>query len=106
MAAVNHMLGINHVFGAAFHPQSQGYIEGRRQSINSTLRAYAQRFPGRWALYARLAQWAMRATPRSDRGGKSPFELVTGLLPQGPLDHLFRKLNDKVVDPAGYVAGL
>ena len=49
----------------------------------------------------------MRATPRADRCGKSPFEIVTGLLPQGPIDELFAKhANTRFVDPASYVAML
>ena len=79
--AVNKTLGVEHAFGAAYHPQSQGYIEGRHKTINQVLAAYAGDNPGQWARRAKLAQWVMRATPRSDRDGKSPYEIVTGLKP-------------------------
>eukprot|EP00969_Alexandrium_andersonii_P213875 9444792-Alexandrium_andersonii.AAC.1 len=64
-----------HVFGSSYHPQSQGYIEGRHQSVNRILAAYASHWPGQWARWSRLAQWILRATPRADRGGFSPYEL-------------------------------
>ena len=91
--AVNKTLGVEHAFGAAYHPQSQGYIEGRHKTINQVLAAYAGDNPGQWARRAKLAQWAMRATPRSDRDGKSPYEIVTGLKPQGPLNAVFERVR-------------
>ena len=107
VAAVNAMLGITHVFGTAYHPESQGYIEARHKPINNTLAAYASQHPGQWARWAKLAQWALRATPRADRGGKSPYELVCGLVPQGPVDALFRKVGStKTLSPGSYISGL
>ena len=76
--AVNQLLGVDHAFGAAYHPQSQGYVEARHKPINHTLAAYAKDNPGKWARRVKLCQWAMRATPREDRNGKSPYELVIG----------------------------
>jgi len=70
------------------------------------LAAYASRRPDSWARWARLAQWSLRATPRSDRGGRSPFELVTGLQPQGPLSTVFAKINDTALAAACYVRDL
>ena len=89
------------------YPQSQGYIEGRHQSINRVLLAFAAKYPDTWSRYVKLAQWSLRATPRADRGGHSPYELVTGLVPQGPLNELFRKIGGaKVQNPSDYVADL
>ena len=95
-----------HVFGSSYHPQSQGYIEGRHQSINNILAAFAARFPDQWATWARLAQWSLRATPREDRGGRSAFELVTGMRPQGPLSALFERFSDRVLSTEEYVKDL
>ena len=107
VAAVNAMLGVTHVFGSAFHPEPQGYIESRHKPINSVLAAYASAHPENWARWARLAQWVLRATPRADRGGRSPYELVCGLVPQGPIDSLFRKINStRTMSCEDYVAGL
>ena len=101
--SVNELLNISHVFGSSYHPQSQGYIEGRHQSINNILAVFATKFPDQWATWARLAQWSLRATPREYRGGRSPFELVTGMKPQGPLSSLFERLSDRVLSTEEYV---
>jgi len=107
IAAVNSLLGIDHAFGSSYHPQSQGVVEGRHPQINRILASYCRDYPATWPKWIKLAQWAMRAQPRSDRANKSPYELVCGLLPQGPIDTLFRKISSaKVIDPASYVAGL
>ena len=44
--------------------------------------------------------------PREDRGGLPPYELVTGLKPQGPLHELFAKIGGTVLGAEGYVRGL
>ena len=101
--AVNQRLGVKHTFGAAFHPQSQGYIEGRHKAVNNVLRAYAGKNKHHWATFSKLAQWSMRSTPRKDRNNKSPFEIVTGMKPQGPLDALFARFSPDVLSPSTYV---
>jgi hypothetical protein len=107
IAAVNALLGITHAFGSSYHPQSQGVVEGRHPQINRVLASYCQSFPQSWPQWLKLAQWSMRSQPRSDRGNKSAYEMVCGLLPQGPIDALFRKTDSaKVIDPVAYVAGL
>ena len=45
----------------------------------------------------------MRATPRADRDGKSPFEIITGLRPQGPLSEVFSRLSPEKRTPSDYV---
>lgn len=44
--------------------------------------------------------------PRADLGGRSPYEVITGLRPQGPLTTLFEKMKVKTVTPSEYVKGL
>ena len=49
----------------------------------------------------------MRSTPRADRDGKSPYEIVCGLVPQGPVRDFFAKTRGtRFMDPASYVASL
>ena len=48
----------------------------------------------------------MRSTPRKDRGGKSPYEIVTGLWPQGPLQSLKERFNPEKRSPVEYVREL
>ncbi len=104
--AVNTLLGIQHAFGSSYHPESQGYVEVRHKPVNATLAAYARENPGTWARRCKLAQWAMRATPRADREGRSPFELVTGLKPQGPLQRIFGKMSRETMSPSSYIQDL
>ena len=79
----------------------------RHKPINNVLAAYCRHFPGQWTRWINVAQWAMRSTPRDNRCGKSPYEIMTGLIPQGPIDELFAKhANTRFVDPGSYVAAL
>ena len=48
----------------------------------------------------------MRATPRKDRDGRSPYEMVTGLRPQGPIDHVYEKIRYQRLAPEEYVRDL
>ena len=78
---VNNLLEISHVFGTAFHPQSQGYIEGRHKSVNNTLAAYVSENPGRWARWVKLAQWAKSLTQPTKRyvpASSTPLLFVNG----------------------------
>ena len=104
--AINDLLGVDHAFGSSYHPESQGYIESRHKPVNTTLAAYAKSNPGKWARRVKLCQWAMRATPRADRDNKSPFEIITGLKPQGPLNRVFEKVSPTTLSPAAYVRDL
>ena len=92
---LNRLLKITHRLGSAYHPQAQGYIEARHKPIQSVLRAYAASMPETWATYVKFAQWALRCIPREDRMGRSPYEIVTGLKPQGISQHLFEKLGGR-----------
>ena len=40
-----------------------------------------------------MAQWAVRSTPCKELNGRTPFEVVTGLKPQGPLHELFHRVE-------------
>jgi hypothetical protein len=105
--AINQLLGNNQVFGSSYRPQSQVNLEGHHQTINHTLVAYVKKYPEAWPCWMRLAQWCMRATPCKDRNGKSPYEIVTGLVPQGPMDQLFKRFDStKVIGVSEYVSGL
>ncbi len=74
--------------------------------VNNTLAAYAKANPGRWARRVKLCQWAVRATPRAHRDGKSPFEMATGLKPQAPLNRVFEKVSSSTLAPSEYIRDL
>ena len=102
--AVNNLLGVTQAFGTAFHPESQGHIEGSHKRVNNILAAFASKHPSGWSRWAKLAQWCIRCTPQPNKANKSPYELVTGMIPQGPIDALFAKVGAaSVTDPTHYV---
>ena len=104
--SVNGLLGITHAFGTAYHPQSQGAIEGTHPRINTILSTYCERHGYSWARFSKLAQWALRATPRAELGHRSPYEVITGLRPQGPMDALLARMSAKTLSAADYVSDL
>jgi len=53
---INELLGVEHVMGSAYHPESQGYIEGRHKPINNTLRTFCLNNKYDWAQKAKLCQ--------------------------------------------------
>ena len=94
VAEVNKILGVQQSFTTAYHPESLGYLEASHLRVNHILASYCRKFPKLWPRYVKLAQWAMRATPRADRQKKSPYELVVGMVPQGPIDKIFARLDN------------
>ena len=104
---VNELLEVQQAFGSSYHPQSQGHIEASHKRLNNVLVAYCAKHPKGWSKWAKLAQWAIRATPRRDKGHKSPYEIVTGLKPQGPIDHVLKRVSEQqLVSPDEYVSEL
>ena len=85
-----------------FIPRVKGTLRVHKP-INSVLRAYCGKNKYHWATFAKLAQWSMRSTPRKDRNNKSPYEIVTGLKPQGPFDSVFEKFSPDKQTPSVYV---
>ena len=77
---------------------------GTSQSTMSA--AFAKDDAANWARRVKLAQWALRAPPRADRDGRSPYELVTGMKPQGPLNRVFEKVSDRTLAASEYVRDL
>ena len=107
IAQINKMLNTEHAMGSAYHPQSQGFVESRHQKLNRILASYASAHPERWVRWLPLAQWCLRATPLRNRSWKSPFEIITGMLPQGPIEDVFRRLEPgKFLDPGSCVRDL
>ena len=89
----NGVLGVNRVAGAAWHPQSQGRDESGQDRLKHVLSGPCAEKPHLWTLRTRMAQWAVRSTPCRELNGRTPFEVVTGLKPQGPLHELFHRVE-------------
>ncbi|XP_065894244.1 uncharacterized protein [Dysidea avara] len=77
-------LGIHQVKSTAYHPQSQGALERFHQTLKSMMRAYCMTQKHDWDEGIPLLLFAARESAQESLGF-SPFELVFGHLPRGPL---------------------
>ena len=77
-------LGIKQVKSTAYHPQSQGALERFHQTLKSMLRAYCLQENKEWDEGLPLLLFAVRESVQASLGF-SPFELVFGHTPRGPL---------------------
>ena len=104
--ALNKLLNVEQVFGAAYHPEHQGPVEAMHKRPKMMLRTYTQKFPRTWDLYVPMAQWCLRATPRDKLAGRTPFEVICGMVPQGPLEAVLRKTENFTQGAESYVMDL
>jgi hypothetical protein len=78
------MLEIKHITGSAYHPQSQGQVESMHRTLNALVRAVVDGHPEDWEDALMYAQLMLRCAPMAALGGRSPYEVVTGLKPRFP----------------------
>ena len=78
------LLGIHQVRSSAYHPESQGAIERFHQNLKSMLRCYCQEHEKDWDQGVPYVLFAARDA-KQESLGFSPFELVYGHTPKGPL---------------------
>ena len=81
---LNRMLEIRHITGSAYHPQSQGQVESMHRTLNGLVRALVEDEPENWEEALPYAQLLLRSSPMACLGGRSPYEVVTGLKPRLP----------------------
>jgi len=84
MQELNKLLGISHITGSAYHPQSQGTFECTRRVLNQLVRGLAQDHPEDWEKRLPFVQAILRISPLPILGGRCPYEVVTGLKPKLP----------------------
>ena len=77
-------LGIRHIKSTVYHPQSQGTLERFHQTLKNMLRAFCTSEEKDWDEGVPLLLLAARESIQESLG-LSPFELVFGHLPRGPL---------------------
>ena len=82
--SMNAMLEIKHITGSAYHPQSQGQVESMHKTLNLLVRALVDGHPEKWEETLVYAQMLLRSAPMACLGGRSPYEVVTGLKPRLP----------------------
>ena len=69
---------------SAYHPQSQGALERYHQTLKTMLKVYCQENSRDWDKGIPFVLFAARDVP-NESTGLSPFELVFGHEPRGPL---------------------
>jgi len=77
-------LGIKQMKSSAYHPQSQGALEQFHQTLKNMLRAYCLQEEKEWDEGIPLLLFSVRESVQESLGF-SPFELVFGHTPRGPL---------------------
>ena len=77
-------LGIQQVKSTAYHPQTQGALEWFHQTVKNMMKAYCTTAGKDWDEGIPLLLFAARESIQESLGF-SPFELVFGHLPCGPL---------------------
>ena len=76
--------GIKHVYGSAYHPQSQAIVERSHRNMSDLLAILSRASPRHWESLLPRVCFGLRSLPRKSLGGRSPLEVVTGLRPQFP----------------------
>ena len=84
MKDVMKQLGIKQVHSTPYHPQSNGLVERINGTIKQMLNRIAHDRPKDWDRYLQACMYAYREVPQ-ETTGFSPFELVYGQLPRGPM---------------------
>ncbi len=59
-----------------------------RKTLNQVVRGLVEHHPENWMEMLSFAERLLRASPMEVLGGRSPYEVVTGLKPRLPMAHL------------------
>ena len=81
---VMHKLGIKQYRSSAYHPESQGALEGFHHTLTNMIRSYCFDIEKDWDEGIHLLLFAVRESVQGSLGF-SPFELVFGHTVHGPL---------------------
>ena len=80
-------LGVSHVVGCAYHPQTQGAVERFHQTLKSMLKGYVLEHEKEWDVGLPFLMFAARTSVHESLG-VTPADLVFGHSPRGPLQLL------------------
>ena len=103
-------LGIQHIKSSPYHPQANGLCERANGTIKSMIIKLAHSHPNDWDRYLPCILFSYREIPQ-ETTQFSPFELVYGSNPRGPLNLIkdlwsSPSLEDDVRDTYAYVSDL
>ena len=99
------LLEIHQVRSSAYHPESQGALERFHQNLKTMLRCYSVEHERDWDVCLPYILFAARDS-KQESLGFTPFELVYGHTPRGPLKLVKEKWIEGNIeeDLLGYVA--
>ena len=70
MKSLNQALGIKHITGTAYHPQSQGAVESMHKTLNQYVRGIVDGEPDHWETALVFAAMGLRSAPMECLGGE------------------------------------
>ena len=89
MQEIYRLLSIKSIRTSPYHPQSNGLVERFNGTLKTMLKKVVHANPEQWDRYIPALLFAYRELP-SESTGFSPFELLYGRRPRGPIDLLAR----------------
>lgn len=92
MTELFQLMDIKPIKTSAYHPQTDGMVERFNGTLKTGIRKYIQDHGGEWHHALPFVLWAFREVPHTVTG-LSPFELLFGRCPKGPLDVLKHEWN-------------
>ena len=98
MDQVLQQLGIDRIFSAPYHPQSNGRLEVFHKYLKPTLKKLCKKDPANWDKYINQVLTSYRITPNLATA-ESPFFLVYGRDPNLPLHQLLEPMQHFHGDP-------
>ena len=91
-------LGIERIFSAPYHPQSNGKLEVFQKYLKPTLKKLCEKDLSNWDKYINQVLASYRVTPNLGTAG-TPFFLVYGRDPNLPLHQLLEPMQQFLGDP-------
>ena len=98
MDQVLQQLGIDRIFSAPYHPQSNGKLEVFHKYLKPTLKKLCEKGPSNWDKYLTQVLTSYRVTPNLATA-EMPFFLIYGSDPNLPLPLLLEPMQHFLEDP-------
>ena len=95
---VDTQFGIDRIFSAPYHPQSNGKLDVFHKYLKSTLKKLWEKDPSNWDKYLNQVLASYRVTPNLATA-ETPFFLVYGRDPNLPLQQLLEPMQCFLGDP-------
>ncbi|GFO41871.1 Pol polyprotein [Plakobranchus ocellatus] len=94
----NSLTNIKHFLSSPYHPQTNGVVERFHSTLKGMLRKLAFDSPSNWCQYLNAALFAYRCQVHTSTG-YSPFFLLYGRSPRGPVEILHDFMSNSNLSP-------